>query len=194
MMPLFSLLIVAARGEPTSRAAWAGVAVALAGVALFLSDAQGGGSWLGNGLSVMAAVSFALYGIVNRPLVRHYPPETVAAFTTLAGAVPLLAISAPGAWAQDWGEVPGSTWLVILYMAVFPVYAAYMLWNWAIRRRGVTATSAALLVPVVSGVLSAAFHGEEFGWAKLLGGAVVLGGLVLMQARRGTPPGRRTMR
>ena len=184
MLPLFSLLIVTVRGERSPLVIWIGVAVAVAGVAIFLSGEAGGGTVLGNALSLMAALSFALYSVVNRPLVRRYPPETVAAWTTLIGTIPLIALAIPDTLEQDWTGIPIDTWLVILYMAVLPVYVAYMMWNWAIRQRGVTATSWTLLVPVVSGIFSALFYGEDFGPAKLLGGALAITGLVLMRPRK----------
>lgn len=187
MVPLFSLAIVTLRGERSPLGAWLGVGVSIAGVVIFLSDQAGGGTWVGDGLSLMAAVAFAIYGVINRPLVRTYPQETVAAYTTLFGTIPLLFIAGPAALDQRWGGVPPETWLVIVYMAVLPVYVAYMMWNWAIRQRGVTATSWALLVPVVSGVFSALFFGEEFGPVKALGAALAIAGLALMRPRKAQP-------
>ncbi len=67
-------------------------------------------------------------------------------------------------------------------MVVLPVYVAYMLWNWAIARRGAAAaTSFTLLVPVLSGTLSAWLFGERFGALKLLGAALVLVGLLVIR-------------
>jgi drug/metabolite transporter (DMT)-like permease len=92
-------------------------------------------------------------------------------------------VAAPSALAQDWGAVSTFGWLEIGYMVVLPVYVAYMLWNWAIARRGVAAaTSFSLLVPIASGSLSAWQFGEQFGLAKLLGAAVVLAGLAVIRA------------
>jgi len=71
---------------------------------------------------------------------------------------------------------------VMAYMMIFPVYLAYMMWNWAIARRGVGITGWNMLVPVVSGVLAALFYGEAFGPMKLVGGALALIGLILMRA------------
>ena len=131
----------------------------------------------------MAAVAFALYGVVNRPLVRDYPPETYTAYAVLAGSIPLLALSAPAAIAQDWGAISAFGWLAIVYMVVLPVYVAYMIWNWAIARRGAAAASSfGLLVPIVSGSLSAWLLGEHFGVVKLLGAALVLAGLMIIRA------------
>jgi len=185
MVPLFTMLLVTLLGDRPPPVAWVGLGVAIAGVVVFLSDRGGGGSWDGNLISLGAAVAFATYGVVNRPLVARYPPETVSAYTTLAGSVPLLLVSLPAARAQDWGSLGVGSWLVILYMVVLPVYVAYILWNWAIARRGVAiATSTALTVPVVSGVLSAIFYAEGFGTLKVLGATLALLGLLLMRLPR----------
>jgi drug/metabolite transporter (DMT)-like permease len=185
MVPLFTMLILAARGERTAARGWVGLVVALVGVMVFLSDrwnTGATGSLVGDALSIGAAVAFAIYGIVNRPLVRAYPPETYTAYTLLAGGLPLMLLSAPAAWAQDWSAVSAFGWLEIGYMVVLPVYVAYMLWNWAIARRGAAAASSfSLLVPIVSGALSAWLFGERFDLLKLLGAALVLAGLVVIR-------------
>jgi drug/metabolite transporter (DMT)-like permease len=187
MVPLFTVLILAARGERTPLAAWLGIGVAVVGVGLFLADKRATGgtdaSVAGDLLALGAAVSFAVYGIVNRPLVARYRPETYTAYALTAGCLPLLAVTAPAALAQDWGRVSVAAWIGVVYMVIFPVYVAYMLWNFAIARRGVaTATTFSLLVPIVSGGLSALIFGEAFGPPKLLGAALVLTGLVIVRA------------
>lgn len=184
MVPLITVLILAVMGEPTPRQGWVGLAVALVGVVIFLLDKReaGGGSLLGDALSIGAAIAFAIYGIVNRPLVQKYPTATYSAWTLLAGAIPLLIISLPAASAQDWGALNGVVWLSILYLGVLPVYVAYILWNFAIARRGVAkATTFSLLAPIVAGVLSFLILDEPFGPQKLLGAALVMAGLVIVR-------------
>ncbi|MFN8590006.1 MAG: DMT family transporter [Thermomicrobiales bacterium] len=186
MTPLFTLIILAVLGEPTSRLAWLGLVVALVGVVIFLLDKRdvATGTMVGDLLSIGAAMAFALYGVVTRPLVRKYPTETYTAWSVLAGAVPLLLVSLPAAIAQPWVALSTDVWLSIVYLAIFPVYIAYILWNWAISRRGIaTASSFGLLVPIASGVLSAIFFGEAFGPAKLLGAVLVLAGLGIVRLR-----------
>jgi drug/metabolite transporter (DMT)-like permease len=185
MVPLFTLVVLALRGERTPARGWAGLGLALVGVVIFLTDQLDGGvsgSLLGDILSIGAAVSFALYGVVNRPLVRDYPPETYTAYTLLAGGIPLMLVATPAALAQDWSAISLLGWLGIIYMVILPVYVAYMLWNWAIARRGAaTATSFSLLVPIVSGSLSAWLFDERFSALKLLGAALVLAGLMIIR-------------
>jgi drug/metabolite transporter (DMT)-like permease len=183
MVPFFTMLLLALGGEHPPRYAWIGLLVGSAGVVLFLTDKRGGpGSLLGDALSLGAAVSFALYGLVNRPLVRTYRPETYTAYALLAGTVPLLIISTPAALAQPWGAISFWGWAGIIYMVVLPVYVAYMLWNWAIARRGAAAASTfSLLVPILSGLLSVLLFQEQLGIAKLLGAACVLAGLLIVR-------------
>ena len=83
---------------------------------------------------------------------------------------------------QDWGALTSRSWLAVIYMVIFPVYIAYMLWNFGIARRGAAiATSFGLLVPVIAGILSALIYDETFGPRKLLGAALVLGGLLFIR-------------
>jgi drug/metabolite transporter (DMT)-like permease len=191
MVPLFTVVILAILGERTPPQAWIGIAVAVVGVVVFLLDKWGDrGSLVGDALSLGAALAFAVYGVVNRPLVARYPPATYTAWTLLLGTMPLLVIAGPAAVAQPWGAVSGAAWLGTLYMVVFPVYIAYQLWNWAIQHRGAaTATTFSLLVPIVSGVLSALVFHEGFGAAKLSGAALVLAGLVIVRLPRQRPAG-----
>src|SRR5690348_6388621 len=71
MVPFFTMVFLAMRGERPPARAWLGLAVGIVGVIIFLADKQGSpGSLLGDALSLGAAVSFALYGLINRPLVR----------------------------------------------------------------------------------------------------------------------------
>lgn len=186
MVPLFTVVILALIGERTPFLAWVGLLVALVGVVIFLLGKRNdSGTILGDALSVGAAISFAVYSVLNRPLVRTYPTETYTAYTILAGSLPLLAISTPAALAQDWTAVTPGGWAAILYMVVLPVYLAYMIWNWAIARRGAAlASSFTLLVPIASGILSALIFREEFGPLKLLGAAIVLVGLLLPRLQR----------
>jgi drug/metabolite transporter (DMT)-like permease len=197
MVPLFTVVILAVIGESVLPREWLGVAVALVGVVVFLLDKHdaSAGTRAGDLLSIGAAIMFAIYGVVSRPLVRAYPVETYAAWSVLAGAVPLLLVSLPAALRQDWAAVSIPAWLSVVYLATFPVYIAYILWNWAIARRGAAAVSSfALLVPVIAGVLSAVVFGEPFGPLKLLGGALVLAGLGIVRGRPGRREGKGTTR
>jgi drug/metabolite transporter (DMT)-like permease len=181
LQPIVVLLIVTAIGERQTLGVWLGAFVALAGVAMFLFNGEGDSQMLGNVISFLGGASFALYQVFNRRLIRAYSPATYSAYSTLFGAIPLLLIASPSAMEQDWGAISVQSWLVVLYMSIFPVYLAYIAWGWAIRHRGVAISGLTLLVPVIAGVLSIIFFSEAFGPLKLIGGAVALAGMLVMQ-------------
>lgn len=181
LQPIVTLGIVTAIGERQSLAVWLGAFVALAGVAMFLFNGEGDSQLLGNVISFLGGASFALYQVFNRRLNREYSPATYSAYSTLFGAIPLLLIATPTAIDQDWGAISLQSWLVVVYMSIFPVYLAYIAWGWAIRHRGVAISGLTLLVPVIAGLLSIVFFDEGFGPLKLVGGALALAGMLVMQ-------------
>lgn len=184
MTPLFTVIILALMGERTPRSGWIGLAVALIGVATFLFDKRdaAAGGLVGDLLSIASAVSFAIYGIVNRPLVRKYPVFTYTGWSVIAGGVPALIISLPAALSHQWRDVSGLALASVVYMAILPVYVAYILWNYAIEKRGVAqASSVHLLVPIVTGIASAIVLSEPFGPLKLIGAALAMGGLLIIR-------------
>jgi drug/metabolite transporter (DMT)-like permease len=192
MTPLVSLVIVYFQGERPPSVVWIGMIVSLTGVALFLLSNDADSRLLGNIIAFGGAVSFAFYQTMGRSLVMKYRAETYAAYTTIFGGIPLILFSLPETLDQDWSAIGATSWLVLLYMSVFPVYIAYMLWGWAISQRGVAVTGWNLLVPVLSGIISVIVTGESFGPLKILGAALALGGLLFTRLptmfgrRRGT--------
>jgi len=181
LQPLVTLLIVRFLGERQSPAVWAGAVLALVGVVIFLFSGDEGSKMLGNIIAFGGGAAFAMYQVFNRRLIREYHSATYSAWSTLFGSVPLMLIGVPAMLDQSWSNVGGGSWLAFLYMCVFPVYLAYIAWGWAIRHRGVAISGFTLLVPIVAGVMSWLFYGEEFGPRKVLGGALAIAGLLWMQ-------------
>lgn len=182
---LFAFIIATILGERHPRGAWIGMFAAMAGVVIFLLDSGTEGTSLaGNVISLIAAMAMATFWIVSRPLVGKYPPATVSAFTTLFGMIPLLVVGWSDTRAQDWEALGVYHWLMLVYMAVFPIYLVYIANNWVISQRGVAATSATLAVPVVSGILAVLILDERLNAWNVIGAAIVLGGLILIQRNR----------
>lgn len=186
MVPLFTMVMVAVMGEEIPVYGWLGLGIAIAGAAIFLSDKRSGDdSLLGAVLSLGAAISFAFYGVANRPLVKLYPSVTYTAYSLLFGTIPFVFIAGPALLDVSWSDVPVRGWVGILYVIIFPVYVAYQLWNYGIQHRGATvASSYGLLVPILSGVLSAIYFDERFGTLKVAGAALVIVGLLLLRVKR----------
>jgi drug/metabolite transporter (DMT)-like permease len=197
-VPLFSLLFLRLGGvESVGRSQWAGVGLATAGILLFMMGTSSGlrvtEARVGDLLSLGAAASFALYGIVNKPLAARYPPSTVLAGTLLIGSLPLVPLGLVDAGGQPWDEVSLAGWGIWLYAVILPIYLAYTWWTAAIALRGVAAIAPyVLLVPVAGGLFALLWLGERVGLMSAAGAAVTLVGLALgrdwlPRRRRATP-------
>lgn len=178
--PIFSVVFVWLAGrERPGRLEVVGVVVGFLGVAVFLRawDAFAAAT-PGDLLSLGAAAAFGAYGVINQPLVERYPTRELMGYALAIGGGLIALVGIPAMARQDWGVVSGAAWLILAYAVVGPVYLAYALWNWAIRRRGVTQTVVyGLLVPVLGGALAVLVLDESVRVEQLIGAILVVGGL-----------------
>ena len=97
--PVFTLLILRATGiETLTRGQVAGVAVALCGVLLFLSDKLLGGQWsasAGDLVLLVAASFFSYYTVAAKPLIERHGGVVVMTYAVLLGSAPVVLISLP---------------------------------------------------------------------------------------------------
>lgn len=188
--PIFAaLLLRVLRAETIAPGQWPAMAIAFAGVALFLGEKVHNG-WTSAGwgdlISLAAALFFAAYTVANRPLLARYPAPTIIAWTLTIGASPVLLVALPRLPKEDWGAISLTAWLVVAWSTVMPVYVAWTVWAWVNHRDGVARTALFIyLVPIVGGITSWLLLDEGFGLQKVAGALLTIGGLVL--ARRAAP-------
>ncbi len=176
-----ALLAVFMLRERLPAAGWVGSAISFTGVVLIVVGDTGQGlqfnayAWL----IVLGAVSTSFYAILQRRLFDRYRPIEVAAFATWAGTVPMLAFAS--GLVSDVATAAPASLLATLYIGVFPSAVAYTIFAIALSRAPVTMVAAALyMVPVFSLIASWLLVGEVPGPLTVLGGAVAIGGIVLV--------------
>jgi drug/metabolite transporter (DMT)-like permease len=189
--PIFSVLFMRlARRERPSRNEALGMAVAFFGVAVFLRFWSAfGAAQPGDLFSLGAAAAFGAYAVINQPLTKRYSSRELIAYGLAVGGLLIALVATPAMVRQDWTSVGGAAWVILVYAIVGPVYLAYMLWNWAIRRRGIPRTVVyGFLVPVLGGALAVIALDEPLRPEQVVGAVLVVAGLVLTRLPgRGTP-------
>jgi drug/metabolite transporter (DMT)-like permease len=175
--PVFTLLLLRRAGyERLTRAQVAGVAVACAGVLVFLSDKLLAASWQASSGDLVLLVAAAFFSGV-----------TVMTYATLAGSLPVVALSLPAGLAVDWTAVPPAIWAGTLWAVIVSAFIGWLVWGWVNAVRGVARTAPLMyLMPPVAGLVAWLVLGESYTWIKLGGAAVTLAGVALAQfGRRG---------
>jgi drug/metabolite transporter (DMT)-like permease len=180
--PIFSIVVMWLTGRRRpARAEVAGVIVSFIGVAVFLRawDAFGAAR-PGDLFSLGAAAAFGAYGVVNQRLASRFSPSDLMAYGLVLGGGLITLISVPAMLAQDWSEVTAPAWAILVYAIVGPVYLAYLLWNWAIKHRGVPRTVVyGFLVPIFGGVIAVVALDERLTPERVVGALIVVGGLFI---------------
>ena len=190
--PIFTLLLAALlRTDRVRLGQWVGVALATAGVALFVmakSRAAGPYDPSGDLLSLLAAFLFAAYSLATRPLVARYGAAPATAWSALIGLACILPLAWPSVERQDWAGLSFRSWGSLFYASAISMLAGYTLWTWAIDRRGAARTAPYLfLIPIVTGALAALVFGERLGPVELAGATLVLAGTAIVRLAAGGP-------
>jgi drug/metabolite transporter (DMT)-like permease len=184
--PVFTLLILHHSGhERLTRGQVFGVALACAGVLVFLSDKLLGRQWAATGGDLMMLFSaslFSYYTVMTKPLIQRHGGVAVMAYATLAGSPLLVLLGAPAAFSAPWGDMGAWHWFLLLWAALVSAFLGWLAWGWVNEQRGVGRTAPLqYLMPLVAGVVAWLATGERFTAAKIVGAAVTLGGVALAQ-------------
>ena len=167
-------------GEPAGPRVLAGTGVALAGVAVIagpaaLSPGSGTRAVAGAALVLLATLAFGGYMIVLRPLSQKYGAVSATATSSVAGALPYLALAGT-AWPPRLSPSAGAE---LLFLALGSTVAGMLLWNLAVVRGGAGISRLLYLEPVVSVLGAMVFLGEQVTAAVLAGGVLVIAGVLM---------------
>ena len=184
--PVFTLLILRWHGlEQLTRGQIAGVAVACAGVLLFLSDKFLGGHWQASGgdLTLLVAASFfSYYTVAAKPLIERHGGVTVMTYATLLGSGPVVLLSLPAGLSVDWASIRPAIWLGTFYAVLISAFLGWLVWGWVNAVRGVARSAPLMyLMPPVAGLVAWAVTGERYTGIKLAGAALTLAGVAVAQ-------------
>jgi drug/metabolite transporter (DMT)-like permease len=190
--PIYTLLILRWFGiERLGLAQVGGVAIALAGVLVFLSDKLLAGSWAASGgdlFLLLAASFFSYYTVAAKPLIERHGGIVVMTYALLAATPVVLVVSLPFALRVDWSAMTPLLWAGLAWSTVVSAFAGWLVWGWVNAVRGVGRTAPLMyLMPPVAGVVAWVASDERFTTIKLVGAAVTLAGVALAQFA-GRPP------
>jgi drug/metabolite transporter (DMT)-like permease len=135
----------------------------------------------GEGLFLIAITAWAAYTIIARPLLVRYPAATVTAYACLAGAV-LMVPWMLGNLAASLILLSNPTIVLVLLLQGFLTIGLGFLWYYeGVQQLGpMNAAVYINLVPIFGVILAAVTLGEIPDEPLLFGGALVVGGLLLV--------------
>ena len=142
---------------------------------------------LGDGILVIAVVSWSLYTVLGKPMVERYGALETTFVVMMLGALMYLPFGSYLAAKADYSRAHLSVWLGILYMGLVTSGVAYYLWYWLLER---IRPSQVAVVACAQPPTTAAFSWLIFGTVPttnlVVSGVLILAGIVLMVAYGGS--------
>ena len=189
--PVVIALISAAMGqERISRLHWFGAALSLIGIYIVIGQgiSLAGTTITGDVMMFVAVCCWALYTLGARELIQRHSPVGVTGISMAIGTAIYVPVMVPNLLRTEWGAVSTSTWIALVYSALFALCVAYTIWYMAVREIGSARTSVySNLVPIVAMLTAVVFLGEHLTAARLAGAAAVLVGVALTRVGKAAP-------
>jgi drug/metabolite transporter (DMT)-like permease len=184
--PAFAAVFAVMLGHERVRPAhWLALGVSLVGVGLVVVGGSGlaGFSLRGDLLAVGAALTWAAYTVMLRPLLGRYSAIRISALVILVGAVIMAPVTVVQVANQDFDSLRRLDWAAWLYSTIGPLLVTNWLYFRALHRVGAArATLYMYLQPFLGAVFAAWLLGEKLVAVQLIGGAVIVGGVALGRA------------
>ena len=189
--PVVIALLSAGLGlDRIGRLHWLGAGLSTAGIYVVVGRGFSveSDSLAGDLLMFAAVTCWAIYTLGARRLMQRHSPVGVTGLSMSIGTVLYVPAVWPHIRSVQWAAVSASTWVALIYSALFALGVAYTIWYAAVREIGSARTAVySNLIPIVAMLTAVAFLGEPLGARKLLGAAAVLGGVGLTRVGRSRP-------
>ena len=182
--PLFTIILVAIflKEDRVTLLKGLGLMIGFGGVVLlFLPELSGSiANLLGLGAVLLAAGCYAISGIIIKHKVHGLKAELQVflqfAFAALFMWVFTLSVERPVLW-----PVQPLTWTALLWLGLLGSSLASSLYFSLLHSVGPTRASTVTYIPPLVGLLlGAIFLGESLGWLTLIGGALIVLGIILV--------------
>ncbi|MBV9864143.1 MAG: DMT family transporter [Abitibacteriaceae bacterium] len=182
--PVFTVLLaISFLRERVTAWGWVGIAISFVGVTIIALGEGKGFSFSPHAwLILLAALSTSCYTILQKHYLKTYRPLPLTTYVIWAGTIGM-SVFLPGL-AQQVRVAPPQMTLVVVYMGIFPAAFAYVLWTYVLSKIPASiAVSFLYMVPVFATLIAWVWLKEIPSAMSLIGGAIALMGVVLVNTR-----------
>lgn len=151
---------------------------------------DGGGDLTGDIFILVNALSYAIYLVSVKPLMRKYKPITVANWVFFAGAIFVFPYSLNHVAATDFSAIPNSIWYSVAYVVICTTFLAYLLNVFALQRVSPSVVSVYIYLQPLAALLFALIlpggqaEIRSLSWEHAVFAALIFAGVYLVSVKR----------
>lgn len=163
-----------------------GIIISLMGVIIVISRGKVtellSGLELGDLFMLGCPLTWAIYTMAGKPVLKHTTPLQASAWASLSGLIMLLLFSTGETFPVN---IPAKVWVALAYLGIVGTVIAFVWYYDGIKTIGPMRTAIFTnLVPVFAVLLSVIILHEQVSWYTWFGGALVIGGVLLVTRRQ----------
>ncbi|HEX7545855.1 MAG TPA: DMT family transporter [Gemmatimonadaceae bacterium] len=188
--PAWVTLVQTIRGaEPVTTRRLAALALSFGGIVVIIgapSAGEGGAAplpWTGTALALGAAVVYGLYIPLMQWMQKSHPVAVTSAYGKIGSAICFLLLALKDQTLT--ANLPSIAWMAIVALAIFSTVMPSVFFLMGLMRLGPVKTAIVSTVePFLTAIIAAVVLAQAFTLGTLLGGAMIVTAVVVLQFRR----------
>lgn len=168
----------------------AGIALAALGVLLIVSKGDltsltiGKFGTVGDYLVMISAVNWAVFSVLSRDGLKDHPAARMMFYVMTLGWIFISILFVAGSGFNELNRLTTSGWVAVIFLGVFCSGIAYIFWYDALQEIPASRLGVLLYIePLVAVVVAAIILGEAITFPALIGGAVILFGVWMVNKK-----------
>ena len=163
-----------------------GLVMGIAGAVVLITSKENNGdaSLQGDLLIVLNAISYALYFILVKPLMKIYPPLHVVRWVFTFGFILII----PVGWSQfnaiEWQQMGWTQYIALFAIVCCGTFLAYYFNAFGLQHLGAGITGSYIYTqPLFATLIAVLFLHEQFSFEKLIAGIFIFAGVYLVSRK-----------
>jgi drug/metabolite transporter (DMT)-like permease len=169
-----------------------GVIIGFIGAALLVlmkkDSSEGTASLKGDLFIFINALSWGIYLVLAKPLMKQYNTFTILKWAFLFGSIYVLPFGLTDVIAIRWTAFTPYIWFCLVFIVLFVTVIAYLLNTYALKALSSSVVSAYIyLQPLLAAVIALAAQKDKLSWIKIVAALLIFVG-VYMASKKAAPP------
>ena len=140
--------------------------------------------FVGNLLVFINAVSFGIYLVIAKDILKRYHPATVTTWTFIFGAIGVFPFGIDQAIHLPYADISITAWLCVVFLILFSSVIVYYINSWALQRTTSSTVAVYIYVqPIVATGISTMALGETLTWTTVIAALLIFAGVFIVSLK-----------